>query len=114
MTDMMDYRKYIDKGEREVLKKMPLMLTVYLAEKGRFFPVLISDILCRFLNDTEDNIIVNFSEDRKSNVHPEDYKKLMLEDWQLLTREARASTGLGCVLLLSPLFPPSKPPIVIL
>ena len=77
MTDMMDYRKYIDKGEREVLKKMPLMLTVYLAEKGRFFPVLISDILCRFLNDTEDNIIVNFSEDRKSNVHPEDYKKLM-------------------------------------
>jgi Signal transduction histidine kinase len=77
VTDMMDYRKYIDKGEREVLKKMPLMLTVYLAEKGRFFPVLISDILCRFLNDTEDNIIVNFSEDRKSNVHPEDYKKLM-------------------------------------
>ncbi|MCI2062956.1 MAG: ATP-binding protein [Eubacteriaceae bacterium] len=74
---MMDYRKYLDKEERGVLKKIPVMLTVYLAEKGRFYPVLVSDILCRFLNDTEENIIANFDEDRKRNVHPDDYRKLM-------------------------------------
>jgi len=64
---------YLTKEEQKAIKKLPIMIGVFLATKVGFQPLLLNNSMCSFLESDEEQLIGDFDVIRNSFIHPMDY-----------------------------------------
>ena len=92
---MDDVKNMFSEEEIRGYEKMPIPIGVFQKKKGNFELLLVSDGMCRLLENTREEILRFWNQDRDRGIHPED-KKAIEESIAYIRLHPQSDVSLIC------------------